>query len=82
MNEINAIIWPNEQRDRRDGRRPRSSGPPTIAKQFGVIKADASSDAYRTDLAEAAVTELEDEGVDVNGSGWTKATVQVTEGGE
>ena len=26
-----------------------------IAKQFDVIKADASSDAYRTDLAEAAV---------------------------
>ena len=49
-----------------------------IAKQFAVIKQDASSDAYRTDLAEAAVKELEDEGVDVNGADWEKETVEVT----
>jgi hypothetical protein len=52
-----------------------------IAKQFAVIKADASSDSYRTDLAEAAVKELEDEGVDVNGADWKKETVEVTAGG-
>ena len=53
-----------------------------IAKQFAVIKTEASSEAYRTDLAEAAVKELEDEDVDVNGSDWKKETVEVTEGGE
>ena len=47
-----------------------------------MIKADASSDSYRTDLAEAAVAELEDEGVDVNGADWEKETVEVTPGGE
>jgi hypothetical protein len=53
-----------------------------IAKQFAVIKKAASSDAYRTDLAEAAVKELEDDGVDVNGADWKKETVEVTAGGE
>jgi hypothetical protein len=53
-----------------------------IAKQFAVIKKEASSDAYRTDLAEAAVKELEDDGVDVNGADWKKETVEVTAGGE
>ena len=53
-----------------------------IAKQFGVIKRPASSDSYRTDLAEAAVKELKDEGVDVNGADWKKETVEVTAGGE
>ena len=38
MNEINALIWPNPRRGRRHGRRRRSRAPPTIAKQFGVIK--------------------------------------------
>ena len=37
---------------------------------------------YRTDLAEAAVTELKDDDVDVNGNDWKKETVEVTAGGE
>ena len=53
-----------------------------IAKQFAVIKAEASSDSYRTDLAEAAVKELKDDDVDVNGDDWKKETVEVTAGGE
>jgi NitT/TauT family transport system substrate-binding protein len=81
LNEINAITWPNEQgigvMEKEAFQRTAD-----IAKQFGVIKADASSEAYRTDLAEAAVKELEDEDVDVNGSDWEKETVEVTEGGE
>jgi hypothetical protein len=47
-----------------------------------VIAAAASSDAYRTDLAEAAVQELQDEGVDVNGADYQKLEVEVTPGGE
>ncbi len=81
LNEINAITWPNEQGVgvMEEAAFQRTAD---IAKQFGVIKTDASSDAYRTDLAEAAVTELKDEGTDVNGSGWEKATIEVTKGGE
>jgi hypothetical protein len=35
-----------------------------------VIKKPASDDAYRTDIAEAAVDELKDDDVDVNGENW------------
>jgi NitT/TauT family transport system substrate-binding protein len=81
LNEINAITWPNELGIgvMEEAAFQRTAD---IAKQFAVIKAEASSDAYRTDLAEAAVAELEDEGVDVNGSDWEKETVEVTKGGE
>ncbi len=80
MNEINALIWPAPvgvgvmQQDAFD----RTAG---IAQQFDVIKA-APQDAFRTDLAEAAVKDLEDDGVDVNGADWEKADVEVTAGGE
>ena len=81
LNEINALTWPNETgigvMDEAAFQRTAD-----IAKQFAVIKAAASSDAYRTDLAEAAVKELEDEDVDVNGADWKKETVEVTAGGE
>src|SRR5215203_5192916 len=81
LNEINALTWPNETgvgiMDETAFQRTAD-----IAKQFGVIKKEASSDSFRTDLAEAAVKELEDEGVDVNGADWKKETVEVTPGGE
>jgi len=81
LNEINALTWPNETgigvMDEAAFKRTAD-----IAKQFAVIKKAASSDAYRTDLAEAAVKELEDDGVDVNGADWKKDTVEVTAGGE
>ncbi len=81
LNEINAITWPN---DAGIGIMEEAAFQRTadIAKQFAVIKAAASSDAYRTDLAEAAVAELEEEDVDVNGADWEKDTVEVTAGGE
>jgi len=50
-----------------------------ISKQFGVIAKDASSDAYRTDLAEAALGEIDE---DTKGADWEKAEVEVTEGGK
>ncbi|MBA2360459.1 MAG: ABC transporter substrate-binding protein, partial [Actinobacteria bacterium] len=43
---------------------------------------EASEDAYRTDIAEAAMKELEDDGVDVKGDDWQKETVELTEGGK
>jgi NitT/TauT family transport system substrate-binding protein len=81
LNEINALIWPNEGRfgvmNEEDFQRTAD-----IAKQFNVIKEEASDEAYVTDYAEAAVQALEDEGVDVVGSDWEKEEVEVTPGGE
>ncbi len=39
------------------------------------------ADAYRADLAEAAVSALEEEGLDVTGEGFEKVEVELTEGG-
>ncbi|MBD0328783.1 MAG: ABC transporter substrate-binding protein [Thermoleophilia bacterium] len=81
MNEINALIWPNETgigiMDEDD-----FGNTAEIAESYGVIKNPASDEAYRTDIAEAAVEELRDEDVDVNGEDWEKPDVEVTEGGE
>jgi NitT/TauT family transport system substrate-binding protein len=78
LNEINALIWPNETgigvMDEEDFQRTAD-----IAKQFGVIKKEASTDAYRTDLADAALSEITD---DTNGTDWEKETIEVTAGGE
>jgi len=40
------------------------------------------SAAYRTDLAEAAVEALEEAGVDVNGAGYERRTIELRPGGE
>jgi NitT/TauT family transport system substrate-binding protein len=81
MNEINALIWPNETgigiMDPAD-----FETTATIAKDYKIIKKDAGEDVYTTEFAEAAVQALEDEGVDVNGADWTKPEVEVTPGGE
>jgi hypothetical protein len=53
-----------------------------IALDYEIIKKPASDDAYRTDLAEAAVEELKEDDLDVTGDGWQKETVTLTEGGK
>jgi hypothetical protein len=53
-----------------------------IATDYGIIKTPATNDAFRTDLAEAAIAALEEDGEDVNGNDWTKPEVEVTPGGE
>lgn len=81
MNEINALIWPA----------PLGIGimdPESfaitnqIATDYKIIKTPATEEAYRTDLAEAAVAELKDDGEDVTGESWVKPEVEVTPGGE
>jgi len=80
MKEINKLIWPA----------PAGIGvmepeswdiTKEIALDGKVIKKPASDDAYRTDIAEAAVDELKSDDVDVNGADWQAETVEVTEGG-
>jgi NitT/TauT family transport system substrate-binding protein len=81
LNEINDLIWPA----------PLGIGvmdpeswniTKQIALDYGIIK-NPPDDAktYRTDLAEAAVAELKNEGVDVTGESWQKEEVEVTPGG-
>jgi NitT/TauT family transport system substrate-binding protein len=82
MNEINALVWPNT-----NGigvMNPQDfDNTVQIALDYGIIKKRIAPDAaYRSDLAETAVQELEEDGEDVNGDDWTKEEVEVTPGGE
>ncbi len=80
MNEVNALIWPaplgigvmNQKAFTRTA---------SISRQFGVIK-KLPTGAFRSDLAKAAVATLRQQGVDVRGAKWKKATVKVTAGGK
>jgi NitT/TauT family transport system substrate-binding protein len=81
LNEINALIWPTTAKGIGVMDPAGFKITADIAKQYKIIKKPATNDAYRTDLAEAAVSELKDDNVDVNGSNWQKQTVKVTAGG-
>jgi NitT/TauT family transport system substrate-binding protein len=79
MNEINALVWPS----------PEGIGimdpvayarSAKIVKTYGKLKKLPGREAYRTDLAQAALGMLK--GTDVKGLNWKKATVRVTEGGK
>jgi len=78
MNEINALIWPA----------PDGIGildpelwqqTVDISKQFKILKNDPADWAFRTDLAQAALDGLDG---DSTGADFTKATLEVTPGGE
>ena len=83
LNEINALTWPNATGI---GVMDETALPADRGHRQAVRRDQAGVERlYRTDLAEAAVKELEDEGVDVNGADWEKETVEsprrrVTEG--
>jgi NitT/TauT family transport system substrate-binding protein len=81
MNEVNDLIWPNELGI---GVMDPEGFEITnqIATDYDIIKTPATSDAYRTDIAEVAVVELEEDGEDVRGEDWEKPEVEVTPGGE
>ena len=80
MNEINALIWPS----------PEGVGimdkvlydqTVEIATSEGILAAEPDSGAFRTDIAEEAVANLEAAGIDVFGNDFAKIEVEVTEGG-
>ena len=77
MNEVNPLIWPSP-----DGigvmDAEQWQQTVDISLESGIIAEAPPEDAYRTDLAEAALEGLED----ATGEGFTKGTVEVTEGGE
>jgi NitT/TauT family transport system substrate-binding protein len=77
MNEINPLVWPS----------PNGIGvmdaaeyaqTVEVAKSGSVIKADPAADAYRTDLAQAALQGITG---DKNGANFQKKQVAITEGG-
>jgi NitT/TauT family transport system substrate-binding protein len=77
MNEINALVWPS----------PAGIGildealwqqTVDISLESGIIPEAPSDDAFRTDLAQAALDGIEEE---ATGEGFTKGTVEVTPGG-
>jgi NitT/TauT family transport system substrate-binding protein len=78
MNEINPLIWPSPA-----GIGIMDAGlwqqTVDVSLDAGVIKAAPPADAYRTDLAEAALAELAD--ADTKGEAFVKGTVEVTPGG-
>lgn len=78
LNEINALIWPS----------PAGIGvmdadlyqqTVDISVDFGVVSEAPSADAFRTDLAEAALANIDD---DTTGEGFSKIEVELKEGGE
>ena len=78
MNEINALIWPS----------PDGIGildpdlwqqTVDISLEFDILSEEPSDDAFRTDLAQAALDGIEG---DVTGDDFEKAEVEVTPGGE
>jgi NitT/TauT family transport system substrate-binding protein len=78
MNEINPLIWPSPNGI---GIMDPAQWQQTVDVSLGagIIKAAPPADAYRTDLAEAALAELGD--ADTKGESFTKGTVEVTPGG-
>lgn len=78
LNEVNALIWPS----------PNGAGvmdlalwsqTVDIATQEGVLSAEPDADAFTTTYAEAAQALVD---VDTTGSGFTKGSVVLNEGGE
>ena len=78
MNEINPLIWPSPNGI---GMVDAASWQQTVDVSVGagIIPAAPPAEAYRTDLAEAALAELAD--ADTKGASFAKGEVTVTPGG-
>ncbi len=80
MNEINALIWPSPGGV---GRVDQALWDQTveIATSEGVLASAPDDGAFRTDIADEAIANLEASGLDVTGDSWERLDVEVTEGG-
>ncbi len=81
LNEINGLIWPSPDGI---GVMDQALWDQTVevATSQGILQNEPDDGAFRTDLAEAAVAALEDDGLDVNGNDWQRQEVELREGGE
>ena len=80
MNEINALIWPSPGGV---GIMDHALYDQTIdvATSQGLLQAAPDADAFRTDIAQEAIANLQAAGLDVYGNDFQRRTVEVTEGG-
>jgi len=78
MNEVNPLIWPSPNGI---GLMDQALWDQTVAVsvEAGIIPEAPPAEAFRTDLAEAALANITD--VDAKGADFTKGSVEVTEGG-
>jgi NitT/TauT family transport system substrate-binding protein len=81
MNEINALVWPNKLGIGIMDPKAYAFTAKTTAK-YNNLKKVPGHEAYRTDLARAAVAQLKKQHIDVYGRGWHKAIVKITPGGK
>ena len=81
LNEVSSLIWPS----------PLGAGvmdpdlwaqTVEIATSEGILAAAPDDGAFRTDIAEEALANLREQGVDVVGSGFERVVVELREGGE
>ncbi len=83
MNEVNALIWPSEGgigvMDQALWDQTVEVATTQIPELQGV---EIPGSSFRTDLAEKAVAALAEEGLDTTGTGFAKATIELTVGGE
>jgi NitT/TauT family transport system substrate-binding protein len=82
LNEINALIWPATNGIGVMNQELWDQTVEVATSQIPELQGvEISAEAFRTDLAEAAVAALEAEGLDVTGEGFEKIEVELTEGG-
>jgi NitT/TauT family transport system substrate-binding protein len=81
MNEINKLVWPSPEGI---GVMDQAQWDQTVevATSEEVIQEDPGAEAFRADIAEDAVSSLEEEDLDVRGEGYEPIEVEVTPGGE
>lgn len=81
INEVNKLIWPSPQGV---GIMDEQLWEQTVevATSENIVSSEPSDDAYRTDIAEEAVANLEADGVDVTGEDFEPTEVTLEEGGE
>ena len=81
LNEINGLIWPASGGV---GTLDQSLWNQTInnAVEGEILSGQPTDGAFRTDINEEALKNLRDDGVDVDGNGWTRLTIELNEGGE
>jgi len=81
MNEINALTWPAKLgigvMDPTAYARSAK-----IVKTYGKLKKLPGHEAYRTDIARAALAILKKQNLDITGKNWHKANIKVTPGGK
>ena len=86
MNEINALIWPaadgigHIDQTAWDRTVEIASNTPNLDGAT-VLTQPVDAEAFTNEIVDAALAELEDEGVDINGASWTRLDVEVTPGG-